>query len=63
VRLDLEVEYSESLLHVENNMILRKGPWIKTREITLKPEMNTKLATCDDKGVFTDDEDTYRKYK
>jgi hypothetical protein len=25
--------------------------------------MNTKLPTCHDKGVFTDDEDTYRKRK
>jgi hypothetical protein len=38
----------------------------KTLENTLKTGivgMNTKLATCDDKGVFTDDEDTYRKRK
>ncbi len=32
-------------------------------ENTLKAGMNTKLPTCDDKGVFTDDEDTYRKRK
>jgi hypothetical protein len=30
----------------------------KTLEITLKAGMNTKLPTCDDKGAFTDDEDT-----
>ncbi len=35
----------------------------KTLENTLKTGMNTKLSTCDDKGVFTDDEDTYRKRK
>jgi hypothetical protein len=26
----------------------------KTLETTLKTGMNTKLSTCDDKGVFTD---------
>jgi hypothetical protein len=31
--------------------------------LALKAGMNTKLPTCDDKGVFTDDEDTYRKRK
>jgi hypothetical protein len=35
----------------------------KTLENTLKAGMNTKLPTCDDKGVFTDDEGTYRKRK
>ena len=35
----------------------------KTLERTLKAGMNTKLPTCDDKGVFTDDEDPYRKRK
>ena len=29
----------------------------KTLERTLKEGMNTKLSTCDDKGVFTDDDD------
>ncbi len=33
----------------------------KTLENTLKTSINTKLPTCDDKGVFTDDDDTYRK--
>ncbi len=42
---------------------LKKRSMDKTMEITLKSEMNTKLPTCDDKGVFTDDEDTYRKRK
>jgi hypothetical protein len=35
----------------------------KTLESTLKSGMNTKLPTCDDKGVFIDDEGTYRKRK
>jgi hypothetical protein len=35
----------------------------KTLESTLKAGMNTILPTCDDKGVFTDDEVTYRKRK
>jgi hypothetical protein len=35
----------------------------KTLESTLKASMNTKLPTCDDKGVFTDDDGTYRKRK
>ena len=34
----------------------------KTLESTLKASINTTLPTCDDKGVFTDD-DTYRKRK
>jgi hypothetical protein len=42
---------------------LKKSTMDKTLEITLKAGMNTKLTTCDDKGVFTDDEDTYRKRK
>ncbi len=28
----------------------------KTLENTLKAEINTKLPTCDDRGVFTDDD-------
>ncbi len=35
----------------------------KTLEITKKASINTKLPTCDDKGVFNDDDDTYRKHK
>jgi hypothetical protein len=41
-------------------------PW---PENTLKEEINTKLPTCDDKGVFTDDNDrgkgkgVFRKHK
>ena len=42
---------------------LKKRTMDKTVEKTLKSGMNTKLPTCDDKGVFTDDEDTYRKRK
>jgi hypothetical protein len=30
---------------------------------TLKTSINTMLPTCDDKGVFTEDDDTYRKRK
>ena len=42
---------------------LKKNTMDKTLESTLKAGMNTKLPTCDDKGVFTDDEGTYRKRK
>jgi hypothetical protein len=42
---------------------LKKKTMDKTLEITLKTSINTKLLTCDDKGVFTDDDDTYRKHK
>jgi hypothetical protein len=31
----------------------------KTLESTLKASINTMLPTCDDKGVFTDDGDTW----
>jgi hypothetical protein len=43
--------------------VLKKNPMDKTLENTSKESINTKLPTCDDKGVFTDDEDTYRKRK
>ena len=42
---------------------LKKMTMDKTLEITLKAGMNTKLPTCDDKGVLTDGEGTYRKHK
>ena len=42
--------------------IYKKRTMDKTLEITLKESINTTLPTCDDKGVFTDD-DTYRKRK
>ena len=42
---------------------LKKKPMDKTLESTLKASINTKLPTCDDKGVFTDDDGTYRKRK
>ena len=42
---------------------LKKKTMDKTLESTLKASINTKLPTCDDKGVFTDDDDTYRKHK
>jgi hypothetical protein len=35
----------------------------KTLESTVKAGINTKLPTCDDKGVFTDDDGTYRPLK
>ena len=42
---------------------LKKNTMDKTMENTLKVGMNTKVPTCDDKEVFTDDEGTYRKRK
>jgi hypothetical protein len=42
---------------------LKKRTMDKTLENTLKVSINTTLTTCDDKGVFTDDDDTYRKHK
>ncbi len=42
---------------------LKKSTMDKTLENTLKVSINTMLLTCDDKGVFTDDDDTYRKHK
>jgi hypothetical protein len=42
---------------------LKKRTMDKTLKNTLKPGMNTELPTCDDRGAFTDDEDTYRKRK
>ena len=38
---------------------LKKRIMDTTLEDTLKAGINTKLPTCDDKGVFTDDDDTY----
>jgi hypothetical protein len=42
---------------------LKKNTMDKTLEMKLKASINTMLPTCDDKGVFTDDDDTYRKCK
>jgi hypothetical protein len=42
---------------------LKKNTMDKTLESTLKASINTMLPTCDDKGVFTTDDDTYRKRK
>jgi hypothetical protein len=42
---------------------LKKKTIDKTLESTLKASINTKLLTCDDKGVFTDDDVRYRKRK
>jgi hypothetical protein len=39
---------------------LKKSTMDKTLESTLKASINTMLTTCDDKGVFNDDDDTYR---
>jgi hypothetical protein len=47
----------------KQNDDLKKMTMDKTLEVTLKTGMNTKLPTCDDKEVFTDDEGTYRKHK
>jgi hypothetical protein len=41
---------------------LKTRTMVKTLEITLKEGMNTKLSNFDDKGVFTDDDDTYGKH-
>ena len=38
-------------------MLSRKRTMDKTLENTLKAGINTELPTCDDKGVFTDDDD------
>jgi hypothetical protein len=43
--------------------VLKKKTMDKTLERTLKASINTKLPTCDDKVVFTDDDDTYRNRK
>jgi hypothetical protein len=40
---------------------LKKRTMDKTLESTKRASINTKLPTCDDKGVFTDDDD--RKHK
>jgi hypothetical protein len=42
---------------------LKKRTMDKTLESTMKASINTKLPTCHDKGLFTDDDDTYRKRK
>jgi len=43
---------------------LKKKTRDKTLESTLKVAINTKLPTCDERGVFTEDYDgTYRKRK
>jgi hypothetical protein len=42
---------------------LKKRTMDKTLENTLKSSINTTLPTCNDKGVFTADDDTYRKRK
>ncbi len=44
-------------------MVSKKKTMDKTLENTLKESINTKLPTCDDKGVFTDDDVDYRKRK
>jgi hypothetical protein len=37
--------------------MLKKRTMDTTLEITFKVGINTKYPTCDDKGVFTDDDD------
>jgi tartrate dehydratase alpha subunit/fumarate hydratase class I-like protein len=41
----------------------KKKTMVKTLKNTLKTSINTKFPTCDDQGVFIDDDDTYRKRK
>ncbi len=41
---------------VKQHDVLKKKNMDKTLEITLKTSINTKLPTCDDKEVFTDDD-------
>ncbi len=54
---------------LEQHVTLKKKTRDKTLESTLKAPINTKLTTCDDKGVFTDDNDrgkgkgVFRKHK
>ena len=40
---------------------LKKKTMDKTLENTLKTSINTKLPTCDDKGVFTGDEEKHKE--
>jgi hypothetical protein len=42
---------------------LKKRTMYKMLESTLKAGINTKIATFDDKRVFTDDDGAYRKRK
>jgi hypothetical protein len=42
---------------------LKKRTMHKTLENTLKVSINTTLPTCDDKEVFTDDDDTCSRRK
>ena len=45
---------------MENNSDdLKKRTTDKKLETSLKVGMNTKMTTCDDKGVFTDDDDVH----
>ncbi len=60
VALDLERVFTAAGKQYDT---LKKSTVDKTMENTLNVGMNIKFPTCDDKGVFTDDEDTYRKKK
>jgi len=42
---------------------LKKSTMDKTLENTLKAGIDAKFPSCNDKGVFTDDQDKYRKRK
>jgi hypothetical protein len=62
--------------YISNDKISREGIfdyWVgrlpghahvnQTYPDVVRASINTKLSTCDDKRVFTDDDDTYRKHK
>ena len=58
----LEEGYNESSQFATDDA-LKEKTMAKTLKITLKESINDMLPTCDDKGVFTNDDDTYRKHK
>ena len=53
----------ESVSFLQSGETLKNRTMDKTLENTFKSGINTKLPTCDDRGVFTDDDDVYRKHK
>jgi hypothetical protein len=60
VVLYLEAGKSESSFQLENCMMpeSQEKYYGQDPEKTLKVSINMMLPTCDDKGVFTDDDDT-----
>jgi hypothetical protein len=56
-------QISEHVQSGKQHDALKKRTMDKTLENTLKAGINTKLPTCDAKGVLTDDDDAYRKRK